>query len=197
MNAVAPQKQFSPDAADAPRHRFTVDEVMAMSAAGLLDDKRVELIEGELIEMPSDGPRHRDYAAVLGRWLIRALDDDFVVMPATTLVLSTWNAPEPDWYVFAAATPTADVRGPDVLLALEQSETSVRRDLGWKADLYARHGIRDYWAIELETGRTYVHRDPTPDGYRTVTTHERDASIEALLIPGLSLRIADLPRVNG
>ena len=65
-----------------------------------------------------------------------------------------------------------------------------------KADLYARHGVRDYWVIDLNARRMHVHRAPSPDGYADVSIADAATPVEALLIPGLVLRLADLPRVG-
>lgn len=196
MNAVVQPTDLA-TAVEEPRHRFSVADVEAMMRAGLVEEgAREELIEGELVKMPEDGELHRDYSCELGRWLYGSLDRSFVVMPGTTLVLSEYNAPSPDWYVFDGLLKTADVRGPDVLLVIEQADSSVRRDLGWKADMYARHGVRDYWVVELATARIHVHREPGEGGYGAVRVFERDRAAEALLIPGLALRLADLPRVG-
>ncbi len=197
MNAVVRPTDLA-TAVEEPRHRFTVADVEAMMRAGLVEEgAREELIEGELVTLPEGGELHRDYSAVLGRWLFRALDDSFVVMPGTTLVLSDHNAPSPDWCVFDASLKTGDVRGPDVVLAIEQADSSVRRDLGWKAKLYARHGVRGHWVIELDAARIHVHRGPGAEGFTSVETFEREDVASSLLVPGLSLRLADLPRVGG
>ena len=50
--------------------------------------------------------------------------------------------------------------------------------------------------IDLNARRLHVHREPSPDGYRSVRAFEREAAVDALLIPGLTLRLADLPRVG-
>ncbi|MBW3558202.1 MAG: Uma2 family endonuclease [Proteobacteria bacterium] len=179
--------------------RFTIDQVRAMVAAGVIEKNApLQLIDGELIEMPADGPRHRDYTNALGVWLFGSLDPGrFVVLPQSTLELSEENGPEPDWYVFGAELRTAEVRGPDVLLAVEQSDTTLSFDLNRKATLYARFGIRDYWVVDLERRRVHVHRDPTAAGYETRRVFAAHEAVEALLIPGLNLRIEDLPRVGG
>lgn len=184
--------------ADIAPHRWTVDEVLAAVRAGAIkDDCRWELIDGELIDMPADGPRHRQWTGSLGRWLQRTLGDEYVVMPNTTLMLSSYAAPSPDWHVFPAELDETEVDGGNVLLVIEQADTSLRRDLSDKAALYARHGIRDYWVVDLEARRVHVHRQPTPDGYAdTPPPFQADQAVEALLIPGLTLRLSDLTRVN-
>ena len=170
------------------RHRFDVDDLRTMRRMGVLDRSiKTELIDGELLDMAADGPTHRDWSDELGRWLHRGLDDNHRVIPSSTLVLSSSNAPMPDWYVYPASVGTREVNGPDVLLLIEQSDTSLAYDLGPKAELYARHGIRDYWVIDLKTQRITVHRDPSPDGYGFKKRFEAGEPVKALLLSDLTL----------
>lgn len=183
--------------AEFTRHRFTVDDARALGAAGVFEkNARIELIDGELIDMPPESPLNVDWSIALGRWLARSLSDDYAIVPGLSLVLSEWNAPKPDWWVFPAALETEAVRGPDVLLAIEQSDTSLSRDLGWKADLYAQFGLSDYWVIDLKDRSVVVHRDPSPEGYRTKRRYGSEDDVPALLIPGLVLTIPALTRVS-
>ena len=179
-------------------HLFTVADMRAMVRAGVIEEgARVELIEGELIEMPADGPLHNEWSSALGFWLYRALDPESCkIIPGSTLVLSERNAPKPDYYVVPIDFDFEVGGGQDVLLALEESDTTLRRDLGWKADLYARSGIRDYWAIDLKAKRLHVLRRAKAGRYTDVQDHDAEQSVEALLIPGLVLRLADLPQVG-
>lgn len=71
------------------------------------------------------------------------------MVPSSTLVLSDRDGPKPDWWVFPAVRRTADVRGPDVLLTIEVADASIAFDLGAKAELYARHGVRDCWVVDV------------------------------------------------
>lgn len=196
MNAVARSSEFSRFAADFKPHRFTVSEVLEMVRAGFLTDRRIELIDGDIYDMPADGPLHGSWSAQLNWWINSALGLRYAIVPNATLRLGDNDLPSPDWYVFPRSIPVEQVEGDDVLLAIEQADTSLRRDMTQKAALYARFGVRDYWVVELEAERVHVHRDPGPDGYASVRTFERDQAVEALLIPGLSLRLSDLPRVG-
>ena len=147
--------------------------------------------------MPHDGALHRRWSAALTDWLAEALDRKrFTHIFATTLELSDFSAPSPDVQIYAREMREEDVRGETVLLAIEQADTSLKTDLRLKADLYARHGVRDYWVIDLNARRIHVHRSPGEDGYADVTVHDAAARVEALRIPGLALRIADLPRLG-
>ena len=196
MNAVVRQTEFNPSPAPG-RHRFTLEEVLAMQDAGILDGERTELIDGDIVHMPEDGELHRRWANELILWFARRLDPGqhrFLV--GTTLPVGTGWAPSPDSYVYPANVDEGAVNGSNVLLVVEESDSSLRRDLQAKPDDYARHGVREYWAIDLNARRVHVHRDPGSDGYRSVQAFERDQPVAALLIPDLTLRLADLPRVG-
>ena len=194
MNAVAPADVF-PRPTEAQPHRFTVEDMFAMARAGLLnDDGRYEVIDGELIDMPMDGDLHLIFSAGLNIWLVTSLEPGLYVLPNGTLKLSPKNGPSPDFYVAPRTLAPGDVRAPDVRLAVEVSDTSLTRDLRTKADLYARFGIADYWVVDVKAERVLVHRDPTPAGYASVAPVAKDEVVEALAIPGLRLRLVDLPR---
>jgi len=175
-------------------HRFSVQDMYAMISAGILEEGGCEeLIEGELIEMPSDGARHKKLSNDLGFWLYRSLEKSaYAIVADATLVLSEFDAPSPDWCVSPASISMDDLKGSDALLVIEQSDTSLNRDLGWKAALYARHGVRDYWVIDVARQETHVHREPDADGFGFRKRFAAHEAVEALLIPGLILRLDQL-----
>ena len=182
---------------EAYRHRFTLDELLAIQDAGIIDGKRLELIDGEIVHMATDGELHRRWANELTLWFAHRLDPSLPrFLVSTTLPLGSAWAPSPDFYIYPAEADEADVTAANVLLVIEESDSSLRKDLKAKPEDYARYGVREYWAIALRAKRLYVHRNPRSDGYESVQVFERDQPVSALLIPGLTLRIADLPRVG-
>jgi len=187
------------DCVAAARHKITVAEARAMAAAEVFgDDVKFELIDGELIFMPDDGGRTINWAAEINRWLVSSLTarPDLVIVPDKTLVLSDHNAPKPDYYVFPASfADPEDVRGPDILIAIEVSDTTLKKDLGPKAALYAAWGVRDYWVIDCDARATLVHR-LGPNGYETPVRVDAKDVVRALLIPELALRLDDHPRLR-
>lgn len=168
-----------------------------LEAGVIAPDSRLELIDGVLYEMPSDGPRTVSWSVAIMRWLIESLSHDYAVVPDKSAVLSDYDAPKPDYWVFPDGMAVEDLTGPDLLLVIEQSDTTLRFDLATKAALYARFGVREYWVIDVARRQVHVHRQPTPDGYAdTPPPFEADQPVDALLIPGLSLRLSALTRVN-
>jgi hypothetical protein len=175
---------------DAPsRHGFTGEDVLRMQEAGLLlEGGKFELIDGEIIDMPSEGALHLALKEELNRFLVRNLPDDLRVLPDGTLRLSDADWPEPDFYMHHKATPPGSVRGADTLLVIELSDSTLAHDLGLKADLYRSHGVREYWVVDVNAGVLHVHR---ADGAWPAAAIPLTEAIEPRLVPGLRIRIAD------
>lgn len=180
------------------RHKITLTEASAMQAAGVFGDRDFELIDGELIEMAADGAKHIGWNAAIARWLFAALASrpDLIVVPDKTLALSATDGPKPDFYVFEGGFDTVErVRGSDVLLVIEVSDATLRTDLQIKAELYAGHGVREYWVIDCVGRQVFVHRLAQAGGYGAPQSFSETETAAAALIPGLRLRLADLPRL--
>ena len=140
--------------------RLTVADVFKMQEAGILPpDHRCELIHGELIEMPDEGDLHSYMKARLIQWLGRYLDPDvYWIGPVTTFFLDNEEAPEPDIFITAAGVRPSQARGDTVLLVAEIADTSLKFDLGVKAQLYWDYGVREYWVIDANARVTHVHK---------------------------------------
>ena len=150
-----------------PRRRFTVAEVEAMVAAGVMDeDERVELIGGELVPMSPKGRRHEAVKIVLvDRW-IRARPDNCWLAQETTFRLSEDTYLEPDIAIYPQASSVTGLSRDNVLLVVEIADSSLRYDIGRKAALYASFGIRELWVIDAVRLTTRIFREPAADGYR-------------------------------
>jgi Uma2 family endonuclease len=174
--------------------KFTLDDVFEMMRIGALDpDAKVELIDGELVEMSPQNSPHMYARHAIGVRLIRELGDDVYIHIEGTLRLAPRTAPSPDIFVHAAAIRAEDVRGPDVLLLIEIADSSLTRDLRAKARLYARHGVPDYWVVDAVGRRIFVHRSPASDGYGQVTEIPTGGEIAPLAIPDFVFRAEEIP----
>ena len=179
--------------ADLPRRLFTTQDVFRMVEAGVMqEDENVELIEGELVVMSAKKNDHEIFKSALIRWLARNASDDLILGVETTLYLTEMLFVEPDLMLYPKTFKPQELSGGDVTLLIEVSDDSLSRDLGLKAAIYADHGVRDYWVVDVEARRVIVHRDPTDEGYRSVETFEADAEVAALLAPELAMRLAGL-----
>lgn len=151
------------------RRAFTVAEVERMVEAGIIDrDENFELIEGEIVPMAAKDHVHERVKSALNQALVRALPSDLWLGIETTLRLSPITYVEPDLSVYPKRLRLEDVRGPDVLLAVECSDSSFAFDRGRKAQLYAAYGFPELWVVEANSRTTWVHTGPTALGWASV-----------------------------
>lgn len=136
------------------RKRFSVADYHRMGEAGIFgEDDRVELIEGEIIEMTPIGSPHGGRVKQLNRLLAQAVGERAVIAVQDPVVLGERSEPEPD---LALLRPRADFyteshpRPPDVWLLIEVADTSLAFDRDVKVPLYARHGIPEVWLVDIE-----------------------------------------------
>ena len=179
-------------------HRFTLDEVLAMQAAEIIHpDARIELLDGEIIDMPEEGELHVWFKVELTRFFVRALADDLRLAPDATLSLAPRDAPDPDIYIFEVGAPLRLTPGPGLRLIVEIADSSLSHDLRRKAKKYAENGVAEYWVVDVRGRRTFVHLQPEGEDYLQRTVVPFDAVLVPTRIEGLSLVIADLPRFDG
>jgi Uma2 family endonuclease len=152
------------------RHRLSVDEYHRMAHAGILpEDSRVELINGEIIDMAPIGSRHAAAVKQLTRILARAVGDTAIVSVQDPIHLDLHTEPQPDLALLLPREDfykTAHPRASDVLLIIEVADTSLRYDREIKIPLYAQHGIPEVWLVDLLSNRIRLFREGTEEGYR-------------------------------
>lgn len=174
------------------RLRLTIPDVLKMQEVGILPiDHAFELIDGDLLQMPSEGERHAQLKLRLVRHFNRALGDEFDVGPDTTLWLADDQGPEPDLYIFPSSLSPAQVRGGDTLLVVEIADTSLRFDLTEKAELYRLHGVREYWVVDVQGERTHVHLLDAGGAWAKAAPVPFASVLQPAHLPA-SVRIADL-----
>jgi len=178
------------------RRRFTVDEYYRMAEAGILhEDDRVELIEGEIVEMAPIGSRHAACVKRLNSLLSQRVGARALVGVQDPIRLDEHSEPQPDVTIllprpdfYASVHP-----GPgDILLAVEVADTSAEYDREVKVPLYARSGIRESWLVDLPAGVVEVYRDPSPQGYRQTQHLKRGDRIALAAFPDFELTIDEL-----
>ncbi len=158
-----------PRAAEPTRHRICVTELEQMAAAGIFaEDDRIELIEGDLIEMAPIGSYH---AGIVNQLMaqLHPTARNAVLTVQNPLQLSDLSEPEPDLMLlryrddfYRHAHPTAA----DVLLLIEVSDTTARFDREVKLPLYAEHGVVEVWLIDLPHQALECYRQPLTEERR-------------------------------
>ncbi|HZA40908.1 MAG TPA: Uma2 family endonuclease [Actinomycetota bacterium] len=175
-------------------YRFTVEEYRRMAEAGILgEDERVELIEGEIVEMAPIGTRHAACVKLLNRLLAAAIPADVIVAIQDPVTLDAHTEVQPDVALvrarddfYASAHPGPE----DVLLLVEVADTSATYDRSIKVPLYARAGGGELWLFDLSTDTVGVHRDPSPDGYRDVTQIDLGGRLVPAAVPQVELEVS-------
>lgn len=175
---------------------FTVQEYHQMAQAGILgEDDRVELIEGEIVQMAAIGSRHAACVNRLNQLFSARITGRAIVSIQNPVHLNEISEPQPDLALlrprpdfYAAAHPEPQ----DVLLVVEVADTSAGIDRAAKIPLYARTGIPEAWLVDLQEGQVEVHRQPTLQGYQRVQHLGRDASLALEAFPDLTLAVNDI-----
>jgi Uma2 family endonuclease len=176
--------------------RFTVEEYLRMGESGIiLPDERVELIEGEIIQMTPIGPPHAGTVAHLLTLLVRGAGERAVVWPQNPLHLGDRSMPQPD-LILLKARPTfytdAHPTGDDVLLLIEVADSSIRYDRLRKLQLYARFGIPEYWILNIPESCIEVYRTPAGDGYQDFRRWVAGECVAPEVLPDLVIEVGAL-----
>jgi Uma2 family endonuclease len=185
---------FLTQAADGlPRRGFTNRDIARMVEMGLIDeDEKFELIQGEIVPMSPEFDRHGRARMRLSRVCMRALGDEWFVANDLSLFLADDIEFKPDLHVFPIHMTSEKVRGPDVALAVELSSTTQKRDLALKAPLYARHGVRELWVIDLDASTGLVFTKIENGVYAPGRAVAAGDALRPLAFPDVSLSIAEL-----
>jgi Uma2 family endonuclease len=177
-------------------HRYTVDEYYRMAESGILNEKsRVELIEGEVIDMPPIGSPHSGLVNILSHRLGRAAGDSAIVAVQNPVRLNHFSEPEPDiallrprpdFYTSAHPTPN------DVFLIVEVSDSTLRYDRDIKTPLYAKHGIPEVWLVDVAGRELAIHRLPEKSGYTDIQRPTGREPIGLVALPEVKVDLSGL-----
>ena len=178
------------------RHLFTVEEYHRMGEAGIFaEGDRVELIDGEVIQMSPIGSPHAARVKRLTRLLVRRLGTRAIVQVQDPVLLSQLSEPLPDLAVLKSRTDFYAARHPepsDILLIVEVADSSRAFDRTVKAPLYARAGIAELWVVDVIDEVVDVHRKPSRGSYRDITRFRRGQRLTIAAFPHFTFRIADI-----
>ena len=179
---------------DCPRRLFTADEFERMAKAGVFGpEERLELIDGEIVEMSPAGPGHGASSACLNKRFILGLGDRAVVWIQSSAVVALRSVPQPDLALLRPRSyRRANPRPEDILLVVEVADSSLRYDRRRKVRLYADAGIPEYWVVGVESEWVEIYRTPEGEGYRDVRRLPHGDTIAPLSFPDLVIPVADI-----
>ncbi|MEG3876396.1 Uma2 family endonuclease [Microcoleus sp. herbarium7] len=175
------------------RRLFTVQEYHLMGEAGILgEDDRVELIEGEIVQMAAIGTRHASCVKRLLRQFSVIPHDQAIIGVQDPIQLNEHTEPQPDVVLlqfrldyYETAHPIAS----EVLLLVEVSNSTVDFDRDVKVPNYARSAIQEVWLWELEINCLEVYRCPTANGYTSMQKFERGEMVAPLTFPEFEVSV--------
>ena len=154
------------------KRQFTTQDYHQMVVAGILgEDERVELIQGEILQMSPVGIRHASCVKRLNRLFSQVLGDRVIVAVQDPIELSNLSEPQPDLALlkprddfYAAGHPQRQ----DILLLVEVADTTIESDRAIKIPLYASSGISEVWLVDVNQQVIEVFREPTANSYQNI-----------------------------
>lgn len=180
------------------RHRLTVHDYHRMGEAGILgEDDRVELIEGEIIDMTPIGSRHASAVAYISQALTLVVRGRALVWSQNPVTLTEDTEPQPDVALLHSREDYyrgSHPRPEDVLLVIEVSDSSVDYDRQVKIPLYSRHGVPEVWLLDLVEPALTIHRAPRDDAYADVWQATSLTALAPAAMPEATIDLSDLVR---
>ena len=180
--------------------RFTADEYLALADAGILaKEERIELLDGEIIQMAPIGNRHRNSVNWSADLMREAIGQRAMVQVRGSIQLDNFTMPEPDIAVIRrrSINDLAPVSLSDVYLLVEVADSSLEFDLGEKLARYAAAGIPEVWVANLRAGELVVNTEPEGAAYAHVRVIPLDGRASPQAFPDVVLELADfIPAVG-
>jgi Uma2 family endonuclease len=182
-----------------PRRAFTVADVQRMLDSGIIaEGERVELIKGELVVMAAKSVAHDNVQNALNLLFAKVVPAGLYVGNSSTLQLTEDILVEPDLAIISrglykrSAKGFARPRAEDVLLVVEIAVSSLAYDRDVKAQLYAEHGIREYWLIDANERTTWIHTGPSADGWTSIVERAPDEVLTTPALLGLAVKLNEI-----
>jgi Uma2 family endonuclease len=178
--------------------RWTRSEYYRLAAKGYFTNQRVQLIEGEIIEMPPQGHAHTKAIFAARKFLESAFVGDFWIREEKPLNVGRHSDPEPDLAVVAGLPESFDDHPTTSLAVIEIADSSLRLDRK-KAGLYASAGVAEHWIVNLTDRKLETYCDPVVDStesfghrYRDVSELKPDDKAQLKLNPAVTLNVGEL-----
>lgn len=178
------------------RRKLSVDDYHRMGDAGILhEDERVELLDGELYEMPPIGDGHAGRVNRGDHFFNRRVGEDAIVSVQNPIRLSDFSEPQPDIVLLRPQADFYATRTPepaDVLLLVEVADSSLSFDRLRKLPRYAAAGIIEVWIVNLVDEQIEVYREPVGEQYTIRTIHGRGETLFPVALPDVGIRVEEI-----
>jgi len=178
------------------KHLTNLDEWRRLGEANIFPpDSRLELIDGEILEMAPIGFNHAGHLKRITNFLALLVAGKAIVSVQDPLQLGDLSEPEPDFMLLKPNPDFYCSRHPnasDVLLLIEVADSSLAFDQNQKQRLYALHGIPEYWLLNLNDNCLEVYRHPHGESYEQKTTLRNGDSISLSQVPDITIKLSDI-----
>ncbi|MEH2448362.1 MAG: Uma2 family endonuclease [Nostoc sp.] len=177
--------------------KWTIDEYHRMIAAGILDDRRMELLKAEIVEIFAEGEPHAYFSSEAGEYLIQLLGNRATVRPSKPITLPNNSEPEPNIAVVKRLGREYLEHHPypeNIFWLIEYSDSSLDKDLQIKTKVYAEVDIPEYWVVNLRKRQVIVFRDPQ-DGEYTSKITLTTGTIYPQAFPDLAIRVSSIVNI--
>ncbi len=150
--------------------KITLDQYHRMVETGIWDERHVELLNGVVVEMSPEGIPHASRSTTTSEYLRDVIGRQAQVREGHPITLPRGSEPEPDIAIVQRVQDNYLSHHPypeNIFWVIEYANTSLNKDLGIKADIYAAEGISEYWVINLKQNSLIVFRDPVDGNYQS------------------------------
>jgi Uma2 family endonuclease len=177
------------------KYRLKVDDYLTLFDAGAFEGLRTELIEGDVIVM---SPQYRPHGVIKMalydalRDRLKDLDSPLTPLVEVSLALDAHSLPDPDLLLTSEPRGAGPVPLSSVGLIIEVADTSLAKDMGGKAALYARHRVPEYWVVDVNERTIHQLWSPIDDAYTERREIEFGAPVTAATIADLTVETATL-----
>lgn len=175
-------------------HRFSRQQYEQMIDAGVFGpEDRLELLDGEIVEMAPQKSRHATAVLLVEGALRAAMSNAVTIRVQLPLSLSSCSEPEPDIAVVSGAPRDyRDAHPATALLVVEVSDATRAYDRGRKLAAYAQAGIPEYWILDVPGETLEVCRQPLGEDYAERRILKTGESVAPLAAPTATLLVADM-----
>ncbi|MDJ0730064.1 MAG: Uma2 family endonuclease [Crocosphaera sp.] len=173
---------------------FSLENYHQMIENGLLVNRRVELIDGLILEMSPEGTEHTYFSENLGKKLEKLLEKRAYVRENKPITLSN-SEPEPDIAVVKLPRSQYIEHHPyaeNILLLVEISKSTLDYDTSIKKKIYAKENIPEYWVVDVNNRKLIVYRSPGLNTYEQTTEWRSAQKISPLAFPDINININDI-----
>ncbi len=171
--------------------KWAIEEYHQMIEAGIFDNRRVELLRGEIVEMSPEGKPHAYFSTEAGEYLTKLLDNLAKIRQAKPITLPNNSEPEPDIAIVKPLGREYLEHHPypeNIFWLIEYSNSSLEKDLETKTKIYAEVGIIEYWVVNLKKRHLIIFRQPSDGEYASKSTIT-EGKIYPLAFPDIAVSV--------